>query len=267
MALSGLILVMAVVSVGAFAPWLAPYPPDEVVGGVNQNPTPGHWLGTDRLGRDLLSRLIFGTRISLLVGVTAQAISIMLGTILGMAAGYFGGALDVGLMRFVDILMAFPFILIAILVVAAIGPSLPNVILVIGLTSWTATAQIIRAEVLKLREEQFVQAARAIGCSDLRILSRHILPSLVSVSIVLGTLGLGTAILAEAGLSFIGLGIQPPATSWGLELAFGQLKIFSAPYQAIGPAAAIFVTVLAFNLLGDGLRDAFDPRDAALRTI
>ncbi len=258
---------VAIVVVGLLAPILAPYSPAEPVGEINGPPSHEHWLGTDRLGRDLLSRLIYGTRISLLVGVTAQAISMLLGTALGMAAGYYGRTTDIVLMRVVDVLMAFPFILVAILVVAAVGPSTTNVILAIGLTSWTATARIIRAEVLRVREQEFVHAAKAIGASGQRVLGRHIFPNLVSLSVTLGTLGLGTAILAEASLSFLGLGIQPPTPSWGLELSYGQITIFSAPYHTIGPSIAIFLTVLAFNLLGDGLRDALDPMDATLRTM
>jgi peptide/nickel transport system permease protein len=266
-AAAGLFIAAAITVIGLLAPVVAPYSPTEPVGDINGTPSAQHWLGTDRLGRDLLSRLIYGARISLLIGVTAQAISVVLGTALGMAAGYFGRGIDIALMRFVDVLMAFPFILVAILVVAAVGPSTMNVILAIGLTSWTATARIIRAEVLRVREQEFVTAARAIGASTQRVLGRHVFPSLISVSVTLGTLGLGTAILAEASLSFLGLGIQPPTPSWGLELSYGQITIFSAPYQTIAPSIAIFLTVLAFNLLGDGLRDALDPRDATLRTM
>jgi peptide/nickel transport system permease protein len=266
-AAAGLFIAAAITVIGLLAPVVAPYSPTEPVGDINATPSAQHWLGTDRLGRDLLSRLIYGARISLLIGVTAQAISVVLGTALGMAAGYFGRGIDIALMRFVDVLMAFPFILVAILVVAAVGPSTMNVILAIGLTSWTATARIIRAEVLRVREQEFVTAARAIGASTQRVLGRHVFPSLISVSVTLGTLGLGTAILAEASLSFLGLGIQPPTPSWGLELSYGQITIFSAPYQTIAPSIAIFLTVLAFNLLGDGLRDALDPRDATLRTM
>lgn len=266
-AVFGLALVTGVVGLAAFAPLLVPYPPDQPVGDINAPPSRAHVLGTDRLGRDLLSRLIFGARISLLVGFTAQLMSILLGTGLGMMAGYYGRMVDISLMRIVDVLMAFPFILVAILVVAAIGPSTWNVILAIGLTSWTATARIIRAEVLRLRELEFILAVRALGASDERILVRHLLPNLLSMSVTLGTLGLGTAILAEASLSFLGLGIQPPTASWGLELSYGQLTVFSAPIQTIAPSVAIFATVLGFNLLGDGARDALDPRDATLRAL
>lgn len=266
-AAAGLVIAAAITITGLLAPILAPYSPTEPVGDINGTPSAQHWVGTDRLGRDLLSRLIYGARISLLIGITAQAISVVLGTTLGMAAGYYGRGVDILLMRFVDVLMAFPFILVAILVVAAVGPSTMNVILAIGLTSWTATARIIRAEVLRVREQEFVTAAKAMGASTQRVLGRHVFPSLISVSVTLGTLGLGTAILAEASLSFLGLGIQPPTPSWGLELSYGQITIFSAPYQTIGPSIAIFLTVLAFNLLGDGLRDALDPRDATLRTM
>ena len=266
-AVGGLVIAVAILIIGAAAPLFAPYAPLDPVGEINGAPSRAHWLGTDRLGRDLLSRLIYGARISLIVGITSQAISALLGTALGMTAGYYGRTVDIALMRVVDVLMAFPFILVAILVVAAIGPSTMNVILAIGLTSWTATARIIRAEVLRVRELEFVHAAKAIGASGPRILGRHVLPNLMSLSVTLGTLGLGTAILAEASLSFLGLGIQPPTPSWGLELSYGQITVFSAPYQTVGPSIAIFLTVLSFNLLGDGLRDALDPRDATLRTM
>jgi ABC-type dipeptide/oligopeptide/nickel transport system permease subunit len=266
-ALIGFFLAAAIVLIGVSAPLLAPFSRDAVVAAINEAPSRTYWLGTDRLGRDLLTRLIYGTRTTLWVGFLAQSISMLLGVGLGMLAGYNGGAFDVAAMRVVDVFMAFPFILIAILVVAAIGASTTNVIIAIGLTSWTATARIVRAEVLRMREEQFVEAARAAGASLTRILQHHVLPNLISICVTLGTLGLGTAILAEASLSFLGLGIQPPATTWGVELSYGQLTIFSSPVQTIAPAAAIFLTVLAFNLIGDGLRDALDPRDASLRTM
>lgn len=266
-ALFGLVIALLIAGVAALGPAIAPFSPEESVGDINSPPSRAHLLGTDRLGRDLFSRLIAGARISLAVGFTAQLISVVVGTWLGLVAGYYGRRVDLVVTRVVDVFMAFPFILIAILVVAAIGPSTWNVILAIGLTSWTATARIIRGEVLRLRELEFISAVRALGASNARILTRHLLPNLISMSVTLGTLGLGTAIIAEASLSFLGLGIQPPAASWGLELSYGQLTVFSAPIQTVAPSVAIFLTVLGFNLLGDGLRDALDPRGASLRPL
>jgi len=261
----GLVFVGLAIAAAIAAALIVPYSPTETVGPINGPPTRLHPLGTDRLGRDALSRLIYGARASLLVGFGARFLSIAIGVVLGVVAGYYGGKMDVVLMRIVDVFMAFPFILLSLTIVAAIGPSMRNVIIAVGLTGWTGTCRILRAETLRLREEAYIEAARTIGASSRRILVYHILPNLVPVMITLGSIGVGTAILAESSLSFLGLGIQPPTPSWGMQLAFGQLVIFNAPHLTIAPSLAIFFTVLGFNLLGDGLRDALDPREATLR--
>jgi len=264
-AVLGLILVSTITAVAIAAPLISPHPPTEIVGPINGPPARLYPLGTDRVGRDVLTRLIYGTRASLVIGVGAQSLSVLIGLALGMGAGYYGGKTDFVLMRIVDVFMAFPFILLAILVVAAIGPSIENVVIAVGVTSWTGTCRILRGETLRLREETYVEAARVIGASNRRILVRHILPNLVPLAVTLATIGVGTAILSESSLSFLGLGVQPPTPSWGLQLSFAQIVIFSAPHLAIAPTLAIFLTVLGFNLLGDGLRDALDPREATLR--
>ncbi len=264
-AVLGLVFVVIVVVVAIAAPIVAPFPPNKTVARPNQPPSAKHLLGTDQVGRDLLSRTVYGARSSLLVGVGAQMLSATIGVLLGMATGYFGGRIDMLLMRVVDVFMAFPFILLAILLVAAMGPSLRNVILAVGLTAWTTTCRIIRGQALSLREELYVDAARAIGASHWRILAVHVFPNLVPLSITMFTIGIGTAIVAESSLSFLGLGIQPPVSSWGKTLSFGQVVVFSAPHLTVVPSLAILVTVLGFNLVGDGLRDAVDPREATLR--
>lgn len=264
-AVLGLILVLMVVGTAVAAPLLAPYSPTKTVGGRTEQPSRAHVLGTDEVGRDLLSRIIYGARASLIVGVGAQTLSAFIGVMLGMTAGYYGGKVDMVVMRIVDVFMTFPFILLAILLVAAIGPSMRNVIIALGLTEWTTTCRVIRGQTLTLREQTFVEAARALGSSRWRILTVHVLPNLVSVAVTLITIGIGTAIIAESSLSFLGLGIQPPTPSWGKTLAFGQIVVFSAPLLTIAPSIAIFLTVLGFNLLGDGLRDALDPQEATLR--
>jgi len=264
-AVFGLLLVVVVVGMAVGAPILAPFAPTLTVAGPNQSPSAAHLLGTDQVGRDLLSLTIYGARASLEVGVGAQMLSAIIGVVLGMFAGYFGGRTDALLMRVVDIFMAFPFILLAILLVAAIGPGIRNVILAIGLTAWTTTCRIIRAQTLSLREELYIEAARAIGASNLRILGGYVLPNLVPLSVTMFTIGIGTAIVAESSLSFLGLGIQPPIPSWGKTLAFGQVVVFTAPHLAIVPSVAILMAVLGFNLVGDGVRDAVDPREVTVR--
>lgn len=264
MSVLGILIVTLVVSVAVFAPIIAPYDPTAMIGDISAPPSIEHPLGTDRLGRDVLTRTMYGARISLLIGIGAQSLSIFLGIVVGMLSGYFGRVVDILLMRVVDIFMAFPFILLAIMIVASIGPSIQNVIIAVGLTGWTGASRIIRGEVLRLREDEFVIAAKALGASHSHILIRHIVPNFLPIAITLYTIGIGTAILAEASLSFVGLGVQPPNPSWGVELAFGQARIFTSPHLAIVPSMAIMLTVLGFNLLGDGLRDALDPRDAGI---
>ncbi|MDQ3692618.1 MAG: ABC transporter permease [Chloroflexota bacterium] len=264
-AILGAALVLFVVAGAVFAPILAPYPPNQTVARPTQPPSREHPLGTDEVGRDLLSRTIYGARASLMVGVGAQLLSATIGVLLGTISGYYGGRKDMVLMRIVDTFMAFPFILLAILFVAALGPNTQNVILAIGLTAWTTTCRIVRGQTLSLREEAYIEAARSIGASNWRILGVHVLPNVVPITVIMFTLGIGSAILAESSLSFLGLGIQPPTASWGKTLAFGQVVIFTAPYLSIVPTFAILITVLGFNLFGDGLRDALDPRESTFR--
>jgi peptide/nickel transport system permease protein len=256
----GLALVIILLVVALCAPLIAPYSPLKLIGPIAAPPSGRYWLGTDQLGRDELSRIIYGARASLEVAVAASALSLLVGGAIGVLAGYYGGAIDIALMRVVDVFMAFPFIILAILIVAAIGPGTRNVILAIGLTGWTATARILRGETLRIREEGFVDATRSLGASNPRILMSHVVPSLAPMAMTLGSIGIGTAIISEASLSFLGLGLRPPTPDWGLDLSFGREFVFSSPLLTIAPAAAILLAALGFNLLGDGLRDVLDPR-------
>ena len=223
---------------------------------------PGTWkhpLGTDNKGRDLLAMLVSGARISLLVGLIATGMAIILGTIIGVLSAYSGGWIDNVLMRFTDIMMTFPFFLLLVLIVFIFGPSLAFIVLVIGLTGWTGTARMVRSESLSLRTREFVTAAKALGASDRRVVFRHLIPNVMSLIIVITTLSIPGVIMAEAALSFIGLG-DPSWTSWGIILSAGQNSLATAWWIAVEPGIMLFITVLAFNFLGDGLRDAFDPK-------
>lgn len=225
-----------------------------------QAPSGEHWFGTDELGRDVLSRLIMGTRVSLLVAFIATAISLVGGVVLGAVAGFVGGQVDNVIMRVMDVLLALPGILLAIAIVATFGPNIVNVMLAIAVVRIPAMARVVRSEVLALKEEEFVEAGRALGLSGMRILFRHILTNSWAPALVIATLGMGTAIVAEASLSFLGLGTQPPEISWGRMLSVGREAIRSAPHVTLYPGVAITLTVLGFSLLGDGLRDVFDRR-------
>jgi|SoiMethySBSTD1v2_1073268.scaffolds.fasta_scaffold00144_72 peptide/nickel transport system permease protein len=224
-----------------------------------EGPSAGHWFGLDELGRDILARLLAGARISLLVGAVVVGISASVGTLMGSIAGYYGGIVDDVVSRVSDILMAFPGLLLAIAVVAVLGPSLTNVILALTLIGWVGYARLVRGQVLRVRELEYVQAARALGAHTPRILVRHVVPATLPALIVQATLGMGGAILSEASLSFLGLGVQPPTPSWGTMLSYGRSHLLDAPHLTIFPGLAIAVLVLGFNFLGDGLRDALDP--------
>jgi peptide/nickel transport system permease protein len=260
-ALFGLAVIAILIVLALFPGLFAPYDPYEPFSGMRgKGPTLAHPLGFDEIGRDLLSRVIYGSRIALLVGLAATGISLTIGVTVGAVAGYFRGWVDLVLSRVVDTLMAFPTLVLLVALAASIGPSLRTVVLVIGFTSWAQYARVVRAEVLSLRERDFVLAARAMGAPDHRIIFRHLLPNVLGVVIVIASLSIAAVILAESALSFLGLGTSPPEASWGSILSAGRTYIRTYPHICIAPGVVITVTVLAFNLLGDGLRDALDPR-------
>ena len=266
-ALFGAVVVALVVITAVAAPWVSPFDPlEQSIGerlkapGWRDQAGRAHPLGTDHLGRDILARIIYGARPALLVGFAAVMISGVLGMMAGLLAGYFGGRIDDVLMRLADIQLAFPFILLAIAVIGVLGPSLTTIICVIGVSSWVVYARIVRGAALSLREREFVQAAQALGGGDGRILVRHILPNVFTPWLVVATLDMARVIVIESALSFLGLGVQPPAATWGGMLADGRVYISTAWWLATFPGLAILVTVLGINLFGDGLRDTLDPR-------
>lgn len=258
-ALALLVFVAVIVALG---PSLAPYDPLQTNLGMRLKPpgTPGHPLGTDELGRDVLSRLLYGARPSIGVGFAAVAVAMLIGVPIGLLAGYVGGLFDTVVSRIVDVLLAFPYVLLAIAIVAALGPGLFNAMLAVGIAGVPYYVRIVRASALALREQEFVQASRALGASHAWILLRHIFPNALSPLIVAATLDVGWMITAAAGLSFLGLGAQPPQPEWGVMLSDGRQYVGVAPHLALVPGFAIFLVVLALNLVGDGLRDALDPR-------
>lgn len=261
LAVAGCAAVVAVALAAVLAPVLAPYDPAAQQLGMRYAPPSGeHLLGTDDLGRDILSRLLFGARISLTVAFLAVGISVTLGTVLGAVAGYVGGRIDTVAMRFVDMVLAFPRLVLLIVILAAFEPSVTLIVLVLGLTQWPGTARLVRGEVLSLRERDFIQAAKALGYSGPRIVLRHVIPNVLAPVVVAATLGIGNTVVLEAGLSFLGLGLSPPIPSWGTMIDSGRDVLQSAWWLSTFPGLAIVVTVLAFNLVGDGLRDALDPR-------
>lgn len=260
-AMFGLVLLLLIVFVAFFASQVAPYDPNlQDYTATMQSPSSSHWLGTDNFGRDILSRIIYGAQISLRLGLFGTLIGASVGSLLGAVAGYFGGFVDTLIMRLLDVQMAFPGILLAIIVIAVMGISEMNVIIAIGVFSFPTFARVIRGAFLVLREQDFVLAAKAVGAGSNRILFRHLLPNSLSPILVLATIRLGTAILTAASLGFLGLGVKPPSPEWGTMLSEGRNYMQLAPHIAIFPGLAILITVVALNLLGDGLRDAIDPR-------
>jgi peptide/nickel transport system permease protein len=258
---AGLMLITVFALVALFAPLLAPANPlKQVLSARLKPPMAAHWLGTDQLGRDVLSRMIFGARISLLVGVVVVGLAGSLGTFVGLVAGYAGGWLDEGLMRLTDIFFAFPALILAMAISGALGPSLTNAMIAIAVVSWPVYARLVRAQVLTLREREYVEAARSLGASTPRIIWQHILPNTLAPLLVQASFDMGGAILAAAGLSFIGFGTQPPTPEWGVMISDGRNYISTQPWLSLFPGLAILFTVAAFNLVGDGLRDALDPR-------
>lgn len=261
LALAGLIILLAYLFLAIFASLVAPHDPNfQVSSEALQSPSWNHLFGTDNVGRDTLSRVIYGTRVSLFVGVTSMALAAIIGVPLGLISGYFGGSTDTVIMRGIDTLLAFPALLLAIFIVAVLGPSLSNAILAIGIIYIPGFARLTRASTLSLRESEFVEAAHCMGASNRRIMVRSILPNCASSLIVQFTLGVGYAMLVEAGLSFLGLGIQPPTPAWGQMVGLARNYITIAPWLITFPGFAIFLAVLAFSFLGDGLREATDPR-------
>jgi peptide/nickel transport system permease protein len=260
-AMAGLFIVLFFILVALFAPWIAPYDPLETSwSAVRKAPSLAYLFGTDEIGRDVLSRVIWGTRASLLAGVVSVSISLALGVPIGLLAGYAGGWTDGVISRFTDAMLACPFLILAIALAAFLGPSLTNAMIAIGITATPIFIRLTRAQVLAVKVEDYVEAARALGNPHLRIALRHILPNIVAPLIVQATLAIAAAVIAEASLSFLGLGQQPPAPSWGSMLNTAKNYIDQAPWMSIWPGLSIFLLVLSFNLLGDGLRDALDPR-------
>ncbi len=260
-AMLGLAVVVVFILLAVFAPWISPYDPLQTSWSeVRKAPTAAHWFGTDEIGRDVLSRVIWGTRASLLAGLVSVCISLTLGVPIGLLAGYVGRGVDSLISRVTDAMLACPFLILAIALAAFLGPSLTNAMIAIGISATPVFIRLTRAQVLSVKVEDYVEAARAVGNSHLRIALRHILPNVIPPLIVQATLAIAAAVIAEASLSFLGLGQQPPAPSWGSMLNTAKNYIDNAPWMAVWPGLSIFLLVLSFNMVGDGLRDALDPR-------
>ena len=260
-ALLGLIVVLLFIAMALFAPWIASQDPIATDwGAIRKAPSAAHWFGTDEIGRDMLSRVVWGTRASLAAGVVSVSISLLLGVPIGLAAGFLGGFTDGLISRITDAFLACPFLILAIALAAFLGPSLTNAMIAIGVSATPIFVRLTRAQVLNIKVEDYIEAARAVGNPPLRIALRHVLPNITAPVMVQATLAIASAVIAEASLSFLGLGQQPPAPSWGSMLNTAKNFIDNAPWMAIWPGLAIFALVLSFNLLGDGLRDALDPR-------
>ena len=262
-AVAGLIVIVGLYLLALVTPLISPYDPNEQIDLLTRRLvglSAQHPLGTDHFARDVFSRLLYGARISLTIGFVAVGISVTIGTLIGAVAGFFGGFVDTVIMRFVDVVISFPRLVLLITIIAIFEPSIFLIIAVLGLTLWPYTARIVRGEVLSLREREFVEAAHALGYPKRRIIMRHLIPNALAPVIVAATLGIGNTIVLEAGLSFLGLGVQPPTASWGTMVADGRNNLIGAWWLSTFPGLAIAFTVLSFNLVGDGLRDALDPR-------
>ncbi len=260
MAMLGLILVSLLFLVAFFIPLISPHDPYRVA--LDEQflpPSSTYWLGTDNFGRDLLTRILYGARISLLVGIVPSFISLMIGAIMGIISGYYGGRIDFIIMRLADTMIAFPSLLLAMVVMYTLGANLFNIFIALSLVGWAGVARVVRSQTLALKEKEFIEAARAVGTTRAKIMVRHIFPNIVPTLIVLFSLSIPEAIMWESSLSFLGVGVQPPEASWGLLVAKGKEYLFASPLVAIMPGVAILITVLAFNFIGDGLRDALDP--------
>lgn len=270
-AVAGLVVIILVMTAALGAPWFAPFDPNLqffdglTVEGSPLPPSGRFWFGTDTLGRDQLSRVLYGAGTSLMIGILANGAAVLIGTLLGVTAGYVKGFTGAAIMRFTDLMMAFPALLLGIALAALLKPSLFIVALVIALVNWVQIARVIYAQTLALSEREFIEAARAIGASPLRILMRHLIPHLIPTVLVYGTLGIATTVLFEATLSFLGVGVQPPTASWGKMIFESQSYYLTAPWLVFIPGAAILIVALAFNLVGDGLRDALDPTQRGRR--
>ena len=256
---SGIVIALFVVSI--LAPWASPFDPTRIdLQNILAPPSADHWLGTDQLGRDVLSRMIWGSQISLKVGFVSTGIAILIGTLMGAVAGYYGRWVDAVIMRFVDIMLCFPTFFLILAVIAVLEPSIWNIMVIIGATGWMGITRLVRADFISLKERDFVQAARAIGANDFRIIFIHIMPNAMASILVAATLGVAGAILTESALSFLGIGVQPPTPSWGNILTAGKDNIDIAWWLSLFPGLAILVTVLGYNMLGEGIRDSLDPR-------
>lgn len=266
LALGGFIIILLIFVLAMLAPVIAPYDPNEInVKAILLGPSMQHWMGTDGLGRDVLSRMLHGGRISLLVGLVAVGISTLIGILLGAIAGFYRGWVDVFIMRLVDVMLSIPSFFLILAVIAFLTPSIINIMIVIGLTSWMGVTRLVRAEFLSLCEREYVMASRTLGARDYRLIFRHLLPNSLTPIIVSAVLGVAGAVLMESGLSFLGLGVQAPQASWGNILTDGKEYIQFAWWLSLFPGLAILITVLGYNLLGEGLRDALDPRSGHLK--
>ncbi len=264
LAMAGFIIIMGVFLLAMLAPLISPYDPDEInVKAILLAPSMQHWMGTDGLGRDVLSRMLYGGQISLLVGLVAVGISTAIGIVLGALSGYYKGWVDTLNMRLVDVMLSIPSFFLILAVIAFLEPSIINIMIVIGLTSWMGVTRLVRAEFLSLSEREFVQASRTLGAKDARLIFTHLLPNSLTPIIVSSVLGVASAVLMESGLSFLGLGVQAPQASWGNILTDGKEYIQFAWWLSLYPGMAILITVLGYNLLGEGLRDALDPRSGS----